>query len=99
MLLGAYFDESERKDSRDPICVAGYVFTPGGYQKFRKRWRHATRIGTVRYEPFHMTDLVAGEGIYDGVGIPERVRLLDHAVAAVTSHAYCGIGVYFEKWT
>jgi hypothetical protein len=97
MFLGAYFDESERDDAQEPICVAGYVFKPSGYEKFRKRWRYATRIGAKRYEPFHMTDLVGGHGIYKGLSIPERVGLLDHAVDAVTSHAYCGIGTYFDR--
>lgn len=97
MFLGAYFDESERDDALDPICVAGYVFKPGGYKKFKKRWRHAVKIGSTRFYPFHMTDLVAGHGVYDGLAISERVTLLDNAVDAVTEHAYTGIGVYFDR--
>ena len=97
MVLGGYFDESEREEALDPICVGGYLFTAGGYQRFRKRWRHALKLGSHKFPYFHMTDLYAGRGIYDGVSIPDRQLLLSHAVEAITNHAYGGVAVHFDK--
>ena len=77
--------------------MGGYLFTAGGYQRFRKRWRHALKLGSHKFPYFHMTDLYAGRGIYDGVSIPDRQLLLSHAVEAITSHAYGGVAVHFDK--
>jgi hypothetical protein len=31
LVLGAYFDESERQEAQEPICVGGYLFKPAAY--------------------------------------------------------------------
>jgi hypothetical protein len=97
MVLAGYFDESERTVADDPICVAGYVFKPSGYDRFRRRFRHALRIGSRRQRAFHMTDLYAGHQEYKGISIADRITLLDHAVGAITSYAYLGVAVYFNR--
>jgi hypothetical protein len=33
---------------------------------------HALKLGSQQFPYFHMTDLYAGRGIYDGVSIPDR---------------------------
>lgn len=98
MAVAAYFDESERDDGRAPICLAGYVFKPTAYKKFEVAWRRALLTSEGRrLRHFHMTDLYAGKGEYAGLGIPERVRLLDEAVDAINAHAFLGVAVHFDR--
>jgi hypothetical protein len=97
MILQSYFDESERDGAGDPICVGGYVFKTSDYEKFRRRWRLALRLGSHRFKGFHMTDLYAGKGEYDGVSMADRAMLLRHAVDAIISHAYTGVGALVDR--
>jgi hypothetical protein len=96
MGIAAYFDESERDDAGAPICVGGYLFKETGYKKFRRKWRRdVLKDGAL--EPFHMTDLCAGRGCYEGMSIPARVGILDGAVDAIGKHTYAGIGIHFNR--
>ena len=96
VVLAGYFDESEREEGGEPICVGGYIFKPSGYEKFRKRWtRHVLRRD--KFTHFHTTDLCAGRQEYEGLSIAERVAILDEAVDAIQSHAYCGVAIMFDR--
>jgi hypothetical protein len=98
MPLAAYFDESDRKDGSEPICVAGYVFSPGGYRRFAREWRRFLRSacpGGLRY--LHMTDLYAGLGAgYRGLG-DHRAAILGQAVALINEHIAAGVGTMFDQ--
>jgi hypothetical protein len=74
VVVAAYFDESEREDAGQPICVGGFMFKPSGYKAFRRYWcSNVLRFRGRRTDPFHMTDLCAGKGVYDGLTIPDRL--------------------------
>jgi hypothetical protein len=97
VVIGAYFDESLRQDGHEPIVVGGYLFKPAQYQRFRQRWyREVLRLPNRRQlKHFHMTDLCAGHGVYEGIDIPTRVGILERAVNVIGACAYGGLGVHF----
>lgn len=96
MTLNGYFDESERRDKPEQICVGGYLFKPTAYRQFCRQWRRDVLMFEGRaFSAFHATDLVAGRGEYDGLSIPDRVQILDRAVDAITTRMYAGVGVHF----
>jgi hypothetical protein len=98
MVITAYFDESERPDAAQPICVGGFAFKPAGYKSFRRYWiSNVLRYRGRRVDPFHMTDLCAGQGVYEGLSITDRVAILNHAVHAVKKYAACAQGVFFDQ--
>jgi hypothetical protein len=98
VVVSAYFDESEREDAGQPICVGGFMFKPSGYKAFRRYWcSNVLRFRGRRTEPFHMTDLCAGHGVYEGLTIPERISILNHAVEAVKKHSIAAHGVCFDQ--
>src|SRR5687767_7167230 len=96
MVLGGYFDESERDDAGQPIVVAGYLFKPANYKEFRRRW-HRDVLNRGRLRHFHATDLCAGRGVYDGMPINQRQTILTAAVDAIRANVYAGIGVHFDR--
>jgi hypothetical protein len=99
LILAGYFDESIRTEGGEPICVGGYLFKPSGYARFCERWRREVlRLPDRRQLPhFHMTDLCSGWGVYKGLGIPERVDILDRAIAVIEAHSYASIAVQFDQ--
>lgn len=97
MILAGFFDESLSQRAGEPICVGGYVFKPSDYKKFGRRWREALKLGGRRFKHFHMTDLYAGHGVYEGLAISERVVLLDKAIDAIADYAYAGVAVHFDQ--
>ena len=98
MTLTGFFDESERREQREPICVGGYLFKTAGYKQFRRYWKnHVLRLRGLKFKHFHTTDLCAGRGEYEELTIPDRVEILERAVEAIGDHAYAGIGIYFER--
>lgn len=97
-VVAAYFDESERADGNEPICVGGFLFKPSGYKKFRRYWQsHVLRFKGRQLEHFHMTDLVAGHAEYDGLAISDRLEILNHAINAIRTYTYAGISVTFDQ--
>ena len=81
VILTGLFDESERLDGGEPVCVGGYLFKASGYKQFRRSWkRYVLRFRNRRFTHFHMTDLCAGHGEYEGLTISDRVEILDQAV-------------------
>jgi hypothetical protein len=98
VVVTAYFDESVREDAGQPICVGGFMFKPSGYKSFRRYWcSNVLRFRGRRTDPFHMTDLCAGEGVYGGLTISERLVILNHAVEAVRKYSYGAQGVLFDQ--
>jgi hypothetical protein len=99
MVIGAYFDESVREDGNASLCVGGYLFKPAQYARFRQRWhREVLRLpNRKRLRHFHMTDLCAGRGVYEGMAIEERIGVLNRAVSVVGATAYGAIGVVFDQ--
>jgi hypothetical protein len=98
VVIAAYFDESEREDGEQPICVGGFLFKPSGYKALRRYWQsNVLRFRGRQVAPFHMTDLCAGKGVYDGLTIDERLVILNHAVEAVKRNACAAQGVFFDQ--
>lgn len=98
LAIGGYFDESERREAGEPICVGGYLFKPAAYVKFKRQWnRTVLRHKQRGFTHFHMTDLCCGQAEYKGLSIAVRVEILNLAVDAIAKHAYGGIGIYFEQ--
>jgi hypothetical protein len=97
MTLTGYFDESERRDRPEQICVGGYLFKPTAYRQFCRQWKRTVlRFDGRSFAAFHATDLYAGRGEYEGLSISDRVQILDRAVDAITTHMFAGIGVRFD---
>ena len=98
LILTGYFDESERQEAAEPICVGGYLFKQTGYKQFHRYWRREVlRFHGHSFPHFHMTDLCAGRQEYDGLSIPDRQEILSSAVAGITRFAYGGIAIYFDR--
>jgi hypothetical protein len=98
VLVTGYFDESERDDAGSPICVAGFLFKPSGYKAFRRYWAsNVLRYRGRRVEPFHMTDLCSGKGVYRDLSISARVEILNHAVHAISKNALGATGMFFKR--
>lgn len=98
MFIRACFDESIRSDFDEPLCVGGYLFKQAAYEKFKRQWhRTVLRFGKRRFTAFHMADLFAGAKEYKGLQTEDRVAVLDAAIKAVCTHAYAGIGTYFNQ--
>lgn len=96
-MLAGYFDESERRDGAEPVCVAGYVFTSGRYARFAREWRkflRSARHGGLTH--LHMTDLYAGQGEYRGLG-DAREDVFCRAVEIINEHMLVGVAVLFEQ--
>jgi hypothetical protein len=96
LVLGGYFDESEREDAADPICVGGYLFKAEGYKKFKHKWNRDVLCGG-RFQHFHMTDLCAGKIGYEGLSIPKRLEILNGAANAIAKHSYAGLAIHFDR--
>lgn len=97
-VLAGYFDESERPEGHEPICVAGFVFSPGEYKKFRRYWQsNVLRYRGRRFNAFHMTDLVSGKDEYKGLSIADRLVILNHAIHAIQHNARMGVAVHFSQ--
>jgi hypothetical protein len=97
-VFAGYFDESERLDGHEPICLAGFIFTPAQYKQFRLYWqRNVLRYRGRKFSAFHTTDLVSGHQEYEGLGIPDRLQILDHAIHAIAKNATAGIAVHFSQ--
>ena len=95
--LGAYFDESDRQEGTAPICIAGYVFSPGGYRRFARHWRKflkSAKAGGLTH--LHMTDLYAGGGEYRDLG-DQREDIFARAVELINDNIMAGIAVLFEQ--
>ena len=90
MVLGGYFDESERVKGLDPFTVAGYVFKPNAYKQFARRWKGL--CSRTRVPIFHTTDLFAGEGGYEHLSMHERATVFSEAVDIINKHMTVGIG-------
>lgn len=98
MVLGGFFDESERSEKSEPISLAGYIFKPDGYKHFTKKWsRMLATAGPQPTTHFHMTNLYARSYEYAGWSVDQRAEVLRQAVDAVRKHAYCGISVLFSQ--
>ena len=98
MVLGGYFDESERQENDEPICVGGFFFKPAAYVKFRRDWhRTVLRYKQRRFTHFHTTDLCAGQREYKGLEIADRVVIMNRAVDAIDKHSYAMLAVQFDK--
>jgi hypothetical protein len=97
VLLAAYFDESAQSSEPEPISVAGYVFKPKGYEHFCRKWARLLRSGPEPVSYFHMTELYAGRGIYEGWNASQRAEILRLAIDAVRKHTYGGISVVFSQ--
>jgi hypothetical protein len=97
--LSAYFDESVQSGGDEPICVGGFMFKAKDYRRFCERWRREVlRLPDRRVlRHFHMTDLVAGHGVYEGLSIPMRVEVLGRAVTVISDLFYFGIAVSFNQ--
>lgn len=77
IVLTAYLDESYREEKQEPICVGGFLFKQAGYKKFHRYWsKHVLRCGGRRLAHFHMKDLCAGRGEYEGLSISDRIASL-----------------------
>jgi hypothetical protein len=97
-VLTGYFDESERQEHTEPICVGGFVFTPAQYKRFRRYWQsNVLRYRGRTFSAFHMTDLVSGNEEYKGLTIRDRLTILDHAIHAIERNVTAGIAVYFAR--
>ncbi len=96
-LLAAFFDESDRSDGSAPLCVGGYIFRAADYERFKKRWhREVLRLpGRRQLRHLHMTDLCAGRGEYEGLSIPERMKILDRAVTVISGSFHKAVGIHF----
>jgi len=98
VVLTGCFDESERFDGHEPICVGGFLFRPSGYKKFRRYWQsNVLRFRGQRFKHFHMTDLCAGHGEYEHLSIADRLIVLNHAVHAINANALGAIGIHFNQ--
>ena len=97
MILSAYFDESERFEPSEPFAVAGYVFKPAGYKHFVRKWARMLASGPTETPFFHMTELYAGRGLYQGWSVEQRAAILARAVDAVRKHTYCGISILLSQ--
>jgi hypothetical protein len=95
MVLSGYFDESERQAGDEPICVAGYVFRPGAYRRFAKRWSRFLHSSGLSH--LHMTDLYAGKGDYLDFTVARRAGLLGRAVELINAEQMCGVAVAFKQ--
>ena len=97
-VFSAYFDESDRRDGNQPIVIGGLIFTPRQYNRFRTYWQsNVLRYRGRKFSAFHMTDLVSGRQEYEGLAIPDRIVILNHAVTAVERNATGGIAVHFSQ--
>ena len=95
--LRGFFDESDRQDGTEPICVAGFIFRPGAYARFASDWRRflkGARFGGLSH--FHMTDLYAGKRAYEGLG-DRRAEIFGRAVEIIRKHVFLGVGALFDK--
>lgn len=98
LVLSAYFDESEQLVGDDPFCLGGYLFKVGGYNDFVSYWRrHVLKHRGRVYSPFHTTDLISGQKVYEGLSIPDRLEILDRAIYAVGNFTCGAIGVQFDQ--
>jgi hypothetical protein len=92
------FDESERQELEEPLCVAGFFFRQAGYKQFKRKWRSKVlRFKGRSLRHFHMTDLYAGKREYAGMSIADRITILNHAVEAIGEHTYGGVAVEFQQ--
>jgi hypothetical protein len=96
---GAYFDESERLEDGDPLCVAGFVFKVTAYKQFCRAWRPFLRsaLNGKSIKAMHMTDLVQGKKEFKGIDIPTRVKCLERAVGIVCKHALLVTGAIVDQ--
>ena len=98
MVLGGFFDESERSEKTEPISLAGYIFKPSGYKHFCRKWaRMLKSAGPTPTTHFHMTHLYTRSYEYAGWSAEQRAEMLRQAVDAVRKHTYCGISVQFSQ--
>ena len=86
LMLEAYFDESERESG--VFCVAGYAFAPHQARKFSKEWR-----GLFGQKTFHMVDLAALRGEFEGLKRKEANRLLIEAIKIINKRISFGVAV------
>jgi hypothetical protein len=97
MVLAAYFDESAQNIPPEPISVAGFLFKPRGYRHFCRKWHRVLSAGPMPTTCFHMTELYAGRGRYEGWSAGQRAHVLSLAVDAVRKHTYGGVSVVFSQ--
>ncbi len=97
---GAFFDESERLEAGEPLCVAGFVFKDVKYKQFCRRWAR------LLAEPFpggrsiaamHMKDLVPGKKAFTGVSIANRKECLRRAAEIISDHALLATGALVDQ--
>jgi hypothetical protein len=97
--LVACFDESIRDEGSSPICVGGYLFRAGAYTRFSERWRREVlRLKNRKIiTHFHMTELCAGRGQFQGISIDDRVHALSCAVDVISALCYASVGISFRQ--
>jgi hypothetical protein len=95
MTYSSFFDESERLEAGDPLCVAGFVFKDVAYKQFCRAWDPFLRaaLDGRGIQAMHMTDLIQGKGEFKGIDIPSRLECLEQSVDIVCGHGLLATGV------
>jgi hypothetical protein len=80
MLYRAYLDES---DVQGIFAVAGFVGKAVAWDSLEQKWLSSLPNG-IPY--FHATDCFGGHNDFEGMDIPERVKLLDRLTDLILQH-------------
>ena len=94
-LFSAYLDESEEA-STGVYAVGGFVGKTEVWEEFTTNWLDCLPPN-ITY--FHATDCFTGNQQFEGLDIPERVRMLDRLTDVILAHDVCLIGYGLDART
>lgn len=93
--FSAYLDESE-ETSIGVYAVGGFVGKAEVWEKLTAKWLDCLPTGITC---FHATDCFTGNKQFEGVDIPERVRILDKLTDVVLAHEVRLVGYGLDAKT
>jgi hypothetical protein len=93
--FSAYLDESE-ESSIGVYAVGGFVGKAEVWGELTTKWLDCLPTGITC---FHATDCFTGNKQFEGLDIPERVRILDKLTDVILAHEVCLIGYALDAKT
>jgi len=88
MAVGFYADESE--STGEVFTLAGFIATPGAWDRFVPRWRQMLcDTGPYPVDAFHAADIEAARPPFDGWPIQARQQLVQNALGLLEDKSLC----------
>jgi hypothetical protein len=89
--LTGYFDESGTHAGSEAVAVAGFLATPGSWERFEGDWRAA--LADFGIDLFHMSPFAQRVGDYASWSEEERRERLARLLGIISEHVVGSVGV------